>query len=45
MIKVYNNPLVWDFLRVCAAMPEDERAQLEAATGQPYDVDGAAIGN
>jgi hypothetical protein len=26
-------------------MPQDERDQLEAFTGQPYDVDAAAIGN
>lgn len=45
MIQVYSNPLLLDFIKVCIKMPEDERAQLEAATGQPYDVDGAAIGN
>lgn len=45
MITVYSNPLLLDFIKVCIKMPEDERAQLEAATGQPYDVDGAAIGN
>jgi hypothetical protein len=34
MIKVYTNPLMWDFLRVCASMPEDERAQLEVFVGE-----------
>ena len=45
MIQVYSNPLLLDFIKVCARMPEDERQQLEAFTGHPYDVDGAAIGN
>ena len=45
MIKVYSNPLVWDFLRVCSQMPEDEREQLEAFVGEKYDTDRAAIGN
>jgi hypothetical protein len=45
MIKVLTNPTLLDYLKVCFKMPEDERAQLEAFTGEPYDVDGAAIGN
>jgi hypothetical protein len=45
MIKVYTNPLMWDFLRVCASMPEDERAQLEVFVGEKYDIDRAAVGN
>lgn len=45
MIQVYNDPLLLDFLKVCINMPEDERKQLEAFTGQPYDVDSAAVGN
>ena len=45
MIHVYSDPLLIDFLRICVQMPEDERRQLEAFTGQPYDVDGAAVGN
>jgi hypothetical protein len=45
MIQVYTNPLLLDFIKVCINMPQDEREQLEAFTGQPYDVDSAAIGN
>jgi len=42
---LYNNPLLGDFIQVCAQLPQDERDQLEAFTGQPYDIDGAALGN
>lgn len=45
MITVYNHVLLLDFLKVCARMPEDEREQLEAMTGEPFDIDGAAVGN
>lgn len=45
MIQVYNNPLLLDFIKICIAMPDDERQQLEAFTGEKYDVDGAAVGN
>jgi hypothetical protein len=45
MIKVYTDPWLIDFLTVCANMPQDERDQLEALTGETYSVDGAAIGN
>jgi hypothetical protein len=45
VIKIYNNPFLLDFIKVCASMPEDERKQLEAFTGQAYDIDGAALGN
>lgn len=45
MIQIYTHPLLLDFIRVCVKLPQDERAQLEAITGQPYDVDSAAIGN
>lgn len=45
MIKVYTDPWLLDFLKVCANVPQDEREQLEAFTGEPYTVDGAAIGN
>ena len=45
MIQTYTNPLLLDFIKVCINMPEDERKQLEAFTGQPYDIDGAAVGN
>lgn len=45
MIHVYQNPLLLDYLRVVLKMPDDERAQLEAFTGQPFTVDGCAVGN
>ena len=45
MIQIYTNPLLLDFIRVCIKLPQDERDQLEAFTGQPYDIDGAALGN
>lgn len=45
MIRIYNNPTLVDFIKVCSAMPEDERKQLEALCGESYTVDGAAIGN
>ena len=45
IIRCYNDPYLLDFLKVCAAMPKDEQAQLEAFTGEKYSVDGAAVGN
>jgi hypothetical protein len=44
-LQVYTNPLLLDFIKVCIDMPQDEREQLEAFTGQPYDIDAAAVGN
>jgi len=43
-ITVYK-PLLSDFIVVSMAMPEDERAQLEALTGEDFDIDGCAVGN
>ena len=45
MIQVYTNPTLLDFINVCIRLPQDERDQLEAFTGEPYSIDGAAIGN
>jgi hypothetical protein len=45
VIHVYTNPLLLDFVKVCLSMPQDERDQLEAFTGEKYDIDGAAVGN
>jgi hypothetical protein len=45
MIQVYTNPLLLDFIKVCLNMSQDEREQLEAFTGEKYDVDSAAVGN
>ena len=44
-MKLFSNPLLLDYIKVCCKLPQDERDQLEAFTGQPYDVDGAALGN
>jgi hypothetical protein len=44
-IQVYTNPLLLDFIKVCISLPQDEREQLESFTGEPYTVDGAAVGN
>jgi hypothetical protein len=45
MIQTFTNPLLLDFIKVCIKMPQDEREQLEAFTGEKFDIDGAAIGN
>jgi hypothetical protein len=45
MIVVYTDPLLLDFIKVCLNMPQDERDQLEAFTGEKFNIDGAAIGN
>jgi hypothetical protein len=45
VIVTYTDPLLLDFVKVCIKMPQDEREQLEAFTGEPYDIDRAAIGN
>lgn len=45
MIQIYTDPTLLDFIRVCIKLPQDERDQLEAITGQSYDVDGCALGN
>lgn len=45
MIQLYNDPFLLDFLKVAARMPQDEREQIEAFTGQKYDLDGIAVGN
>lgn len=43
-IRVYNNPLLLDFIKVSLKIPKDEIDQLEAFTGETFDVDRAAIG-
>lgn len=45
MIRCYTNPWLGDILQVCASMPQDERDQLEALTGETWDLDRAAVGN
>jgi hypothetical protein len=45
VITVYTDPLLLDFVKVCINLPEDERRQLEDFTGEPYDIDRAAVGN
>jgi len=44
-LKIYSDPLLLDFIKICAALPEDERKQIEAFSGHAYDIDGAAVGN
>lgn len=44
MITIYNNPFLMDFVRVAIELPQDEQNQVEALTGQTYDVDAVAIG-
>jgi hypothetical protein len=45
MIRVFTNPFLLDIVSVCVKAPDDEKAQLEALTGEPYTLDGAAVGN
>lgn len=44
-LSVYSNPFLLDFVKVCMQMPDDERQQIEAVSGQPYDVDSVAVAN
>jgi hypothetical protein len=43
-LNCYNNPYLLDFLIVASKVPQDERDQLEAFTGEKYDAERAAIG-
>jgi hypothetical protein len=45
MIKIYNDPILLDYIKICCLMPEDERKQIEEFVGQPYDIDSVAVGN
>jgi len=45
MLYLYSNPFLLDFLIVADQLPDEQRACMEAFTGEPYTVDGAAIGN
>jgi hypothetical protein len=45
MIQVLENPTLLDFIKVVLRMPENERENFEALTGQKYDVDSIAMGN
>lgn len=36
-ITLYRNPKLIDFLQVCSRVPEDEREQYEAFTGEKFD--------
>jgi hypothetical protein len=45
MITVYDNPTLLDFIKVVWHMPQDEREQIEAFTGEKYNVDAIALGN
>lgn len=43
MIQLYRNPKIVDFLNVCFKLRADEREQVEAFTGQPYDAESLAV--
>jgi hypothetical protein len=45
MIQAFTDPLLLDYVKVCILMPQDEREQLEAFVGQPYNIDAVAVGN
>lgn len=45
MIKVLTNPFLADLVIIAAQLPDDQRKQIEAFSGVPYDIDGAAVGN
>jgi hypothetical protein len=44
MIQVYNNPLLLDFVKCAILMPQDERDQVRAFSGEEFDIDGCAVG-
>lgn len=39
---LYKNPSLVDFIRVCQLLPDDERQQLEAFTGEVYNAEQVA---
>lgn len=41
-LAVYSNPQLLDFMRVCHSLPDDEKEQYEAFSGEAYDPDRAA---
>ena len=45
MILCYSNPFLLDFLIVADQLPDEQRANIKALSGEPYTVDGAAIGS
>lgn len=45
LVKLFHDPWLTDIIQVCAAMPEDERAQLEAFTNEAWDLDAVVVGN
>lgn len=45
IIRAFSNPWLTELIQVCSLMPEDERKQLEAFTGEEYSIDSAAVGN
>lgn len=42
--QLYRTPKLLDYLHICHHMEIDQREQIEAFTGQPYDVETAAMG-
>lgn len=45
MIQLYTNPMLLDFIKLAIDLPQDERDQIEALVGEPYDIDAVAVGN
>ena len=45
MIQVFNDPFLLDYVKACIVLPQDEREQVEALTGHPYNIDSIAVGN
>jgi hypothetical protein len=41
-VKIYRNPQLVEFIMVAHRMPDDEREQFEAFSGEKYDPDRAA---
>jgi hypothetical protein len=44
IVNAYSNPFLLDFLIVAEKVPQDERDQLEAFTGEKYNAEAAAVG-
>lgn len=42
-VQIYRTPKIVDILPVCFNLRADEREQIEASTGQPYDAETFAV--
>jgi hypothetical protein len=41
-VKIYRSPQLVEFIMICNRLPDDERGQYEAFTGEAYDPDRVA---